>query len=352
MVRVQGISARIGRSGRRNASLLRVAQNCLLPTSPPARRARPRCQLSVREFRATVRCRPAVADRAGGTRRPRRRRAGASQGPRHHRQGRSVDRAGAGDALHPAPSSSRAAPLAAAPCRKLARETSRRRGADQRPAGRAGSRLALARRHAGDDGAADRDGWRLSGRKIYSTGAPILKWYAVWARTDEAEPRVGTFLVPAGLPGTSIVETWDHLGLRASGSHDVVFDDVVIPLDHEIDVRLPEDWQGAAISIQADGARDLRGRDLRRRRTRRARLAGRVPEEPQAVQSRRVAGDAAARAGDRRRHRGEADGQRAADRKLRRRLRRRRRAQASRMPTPSSSPSPTTRSRRSRRRCR
>jgi alkylation response protein AidB-like acyl-CoA dehydrogenase len=30
-------------------------------------------------------------------------------------------------------------------------------------------------------------GWRLSGRKIYSTGAPILKWYAVWARTDEAE---------------------------------------------------------------------------------------------------------------------------------------------------------------------
>src|SRR4029450_10575458 len=44
-------------------------------------------------------------------------------------------------------------------------------------------------------------GWRLSGRKIYSTGAPILKWYAVWAKTDEAESRVGLFLVPAGLPG-------------------------------------------------------------------------------------------------------------------------------------------------------
>ncbi|MBR0825729.1 acyl-CoA/acyl-ACP dehydrogenase [Bradyrhizobium manausense] len=86
-------------------------------------------------------------------------------------------------------------------------------------------------------------GWRLTGRKIYSTGAPILKWYAVWARTDEAEPRVGQFLVPAGLPGTRIVENWDHLGLRASGSHDVVFDDVVIPLDSEIDVRRPEDWR-------------------------------------------------------------------------------------------------------------
>jgi alkylation response protein AidB-like acyl-CoA dehydrogenase len=85
-------------------------------------------------------------------------------------------------------------------------------------------------------------GWRLSGRKVYSTGAPILKWYAVWARTDEPDRRVGLFLVPAKLPGTRIVETWDHLGLRASGSHDVVFDDVVFPLDHEIDVRKPQEW--------------------------------------------------------------------------------------------------------------
>ncbi|HEX9470623.1 MAG TPA: acyl-CoA dehydrogenase family protein [Bradyrhizobium sp.] len=85
-------------------------------------------------------------------------------------------------------------------------------------------------------------GWRLSGRKIYSTGAPILKWYAVWAKTDEPNARVGLFLVPAGLPGARIVETWDHLGLRASGSHDIVFDDVVFPLDHEIDVRKPEEW--------------------------------------------------------------------------------------------------------------
>jgi alkylation response protein AidB-like acyl-CoA dehydrogenase len=86
-------------------------------------------------------------------------------------------------------------------------------------------------------------GWRLTGHKIYSTGSPILKWYLVWARTDEAEPRVGQFLVPAGLPGTRIVETWDHHGLRASGSHDVIFDDVVIPLDAEVDVRKPADWR-------------------------------------------------------------------------------------------------------------
>jgi alkylation response protein AidB-like acyl-CoA dehydrogenase len=85
-------------------------------------------------------------------------------------------------------------------------------------------------------------GWRLSGRKIYSTGAPILKWYLVWARTDEPETRVGQFLVPAGLPGTRIEETWNHLGLRASGSHDIIFEDVVFPLDYEVDVRRPEEW--------------------------------------------------------------------------------------------------------------
>ncbi|WP_441253389.1 acyl-CoA dehydrogenase family protein [Bradyrhizobium sp. 613_E4_N2_2] len=91
-------------------------------------------------------------------------------------------------------------------------------------------------------------GWRLTGHKIYSTGSPILKWYLVWARTDEAEPRVGQFLVPAGLPGTRIVETWDHHGLRASGSHDVIFDDVVIPLDAEVDVRNPQEWRAPDVA--------------------------------------------------------------------------------------------------------
>lgn len=92
------------------------------------------------------------------------------------------------------------------------------------------------------------EGWRITGRKIYSTGAPILKWYTVWAKTDGPDVRVGVFLVPAGLPGTEIVETWDHLGLRASGSHDVVFDNVLVPLDHEVDVRRPGDWGAPDVS--------------------------------------------------------------------------------------------------------
>jgi alkylation response protein AidB-like acyl-CoA dehydrogenase len=88
-------------------------------------------------------------------------------------------------------------------------------------------------------------GWQISGRKIYATGSPILRYYLVWARTvppgDEA-PEVGYFLVPSDCPGVSIVETWDHLGMRATGSHDLVMDHVNLPMDHALDVRPPAAW--------------------------------------------------------------------------------------------------------------
>ncbi len=80
------------------------------------------------------------------------------------------------------------------------------------------------------------DGWRISGHKVYSTGVPRLTWLAVWARSDDELPLVGNWLVRKDSPGITIVETWDHLGMRATGSHDVIFDDVLVPLDHAVDV--------------------------------------------------------------------------------------------------------------------
>lgn len=79
-------------------------------------------------------------------------------------------------------------------------------------------------------------GWRLSGRKIYSTGSHGLTWYLVWARSDDADPLVGGYLVHKDTPGISIVENWDHLGMRATCSHEVRFDDVLIPLEHAVSV--------------------------------------------------------------------------------------------------------------------
>jgi len=86
-------------------------------------------------------------------------------------------------------------------------------------------------------------GWRISGHKLYSTGIPALKWLGVWGRTDDAEPLVGTFLIPADAPGIRIEETWDQLGMRATNSHDAIFDDVFIPAAYAVDIRTPKGWE-------------------------------------------------------------------------------------------------------------
>ena len=86
------------------------------------------------------------------------------------------------------------------------------------------------------------DGWSISGTKIYSTGSTGLDWFSVWAKTDEETPRVGNFLVAADSPGVTILPAWDHLGMRATVSHGVVFEDTLIPADHAVDVRAPAEW--------------------------------------------------------------------------------------------------------------
>ena len=48
--------------------------------------------------------------------------------------------------------------------------------------------------------------------------------------------------VPARSEGVEVVETWDQLGLRASGSHDVLLHDVHVPADHAVDLRDPAEW--------------------------------------------------------------------------------------------------------------
>ena len=70
----------------------------------------------------------------------------------------------------------------------------------------------------------------------------MLAWMLVFARTADPDPLVGNFVVPTDTPGIEIVETWDHLGMRATGSHDVRFADALIPAAHAVDVRPPTGW--------------------------------------------------------------------------------------------------------------
>ena len=86
----------------------------------------------------------------------------------------------------------------------------------------------------------DREGdWRITGRKLYTTGAPGLRYFLVLAAVDEPDQplRLGTFLVPNDAPGVRIEETWDALALRASGSHDLVLEDARVPADALLDAR-------------------------------------------------------------------------------------------------------------------
>lgn len=94
-------------------------------------------------------------------------------------------------------------------------------------------------------------GWRITGHKLYVTGAPLLSWIHVLARTDENPPRLGSFLVPADAPGVRIVHTWDPVGMRATASHDVLFEQVLVPHGHAVGLRpagqgLQRDAHGSA----------------------------------------------------------------------------------------------------------
>ncbi|MEP6697487.1 MAG: acyl-CoA dehydrogenase family protein [Pseudonocardiales bacterium] len=74
------------------------------------------------------------------------------------------------------------------------------------------------------------DGFRITGAKTFVSGAGYADGYLVAAKRAGSEPpAVSHFLVPAG-PGITVEQTWDALGMRATGSQDVALD-VVAPPD-------------------------------------------------------------------------------------------------------------------------
>ncbi|OPH56864.1 acyl-CoA dehydrogenase [Paenibacillus ferrarius] len=75
-------------------------------------------------------------------------------------------------------------------------------------------------------------GWLLSGRKTYSTLSPILTCFTVSAAIEGTE-ETGEFFVRVGT-GVRVEETWNTLGMRATGSHDVVLENVFVPDDQVV----------------------------------------------------------------------------------------------------------------------
>lgn len=78
-------------------------------------------------------------------------------------------------------------------------------------------------------------GWLLNGRKTFTTMAPLLHYFIVMAAIPAADPGakpdVGNFMVYRDDPGFRVEETWDTLGMRSTGSHDIVLENVRLPAD-------------------------------------------------------------------------------------------------------------------------
>jgi acyl-CoA dehydrogenase len=106
--------------------------------------------------------------------------------------------------------------------------------------------MAITEPHFGSDSkqvatTARRDGdeWVLNGTKIFCTsGYRALElsegFVIVWATLDKSRgrPAIKSFVVPAGTPGVTVSKLEDKMGIRASDTAQIVFEDARIPADN------------------------------------------------------------------------------------------------------------------------
>jgi acyl-CoA dehydrogenase family member 9 len=96
---------------------------------------------------------------------------------------------------------------------------------------------------AGSDAAAVRttavrkgDHWVLNGEKIWITNGGMADFFTVFAKTPDMAPggkaHMTAFVVTRDMPGVSIGPHEDKMGIRASSTTSVFFEDVKVPNDH------------------------------------------------------------------------------------------------------------------------
>lgn len=72
-------------------------------------------------------------------------------------------------------------------------------------------------------------GYRINGRKFYSTGVIFADWITVFA-LDEND-RLTMSFVQKGSDGVEIIDDWDGFGQRTTGSGTTILDNVYVPAD-------------------------------------------------------------------------------------------------------------------------
>jgi len=70
--------------------------------------------------------------------------------------------------------------------------------------------------------------WVLNGRKTWATLSPILTYAITLAAVEDGTGDIARLAVRMDSTGVSIDETWDSMSMRSSGSHDIIFSDVLV----------------------------------------------------------------------------------------------------------------------------
>ncbi len=87
-------------------------------------------------------------------------------------------------------------------------------------------------------------GFRVDARKMPASGCEVGNILATSVRWDDAPggPQVIQCSIPFTSEGVNIEKTWDTLGMRATGSHTVVYDDVFVPDEAVLLIRPADVW--------------------------------------------------------------------------------------------------------------
>jgi isovaleryl-CoA dehydrogenase len=77
-------------------------------------------------------------------------------------------------------------------------------------------------------------GYLLNGRKMWITNGPDADTFLIYAKTDAAAgPRgISTFILERGTPGFSTAQKLDKLGMRGSGTCELLFEDCFVPAEN------------------------------------------------------------------------------------------------------------------------
>uniref|UniRef100_UPI000BE405F8 acyl-CoA dehydrogenase family protein n=1 Tax=Clostridium peptidivorans TaxID=100174 RepID=UPI000BE405F8 len=98
------------------------------------------------------------------------------------------------------------------------------------------------------------DHYILNGSKIFITNGGVAEVFIVFAMTDRSKGTKGitAFIVEKGMPGFSIGKVEEKLGIRASSTTELIFEDVKVPKEN----LLGKEGKGFGIAMKTlDGGR-------------------------------------------------------------------------------------------------